>query len=98
MNRTFETSPLWVFNLASLGQAALAYARVGVAVFPVEPRGKRPLTVHGFQDATTSAERIRGWWKRWPQANIGLPCQHWWVLDVDPRMGEWPLSRCCSRS
>lgn len=86
-NRTFETSPVWVFNDASLGEAALAYARVDLAVFPLEPRGKRPLTAHGWYDATTSAHTIRNWWARWPQANIGLPCTHWWVLDVDPRHG-----------
>lgn len=86
-NRTFETSPLWVFNSASLGQAALAYTRVNVAIIPVEPRGKRPLTAHGFFDATTRKETIREWWVRWPQANIGLTCQAWWVLDIDPRHG-----------
>lgn len=86
-NRTFESSPLWVFNAATLGEAALAYARVQLAIFPVEPRGKRPLTPHGLYDATTSAQTIRDWWARWPQANIGLPCRHWWVLDVDPRHG-----------
>jgi hypothetical protein len=86
-NRTFEASPLWVFNSASLGQAALAYARVNVAIIPVEPRGKRPLTPHGFFDATTRKEAIREWWTRWPQANIGLTCKEWWVLDIDPRHG-----------
>ena len=86
-NRTFESSPLWVFNSVSLVQAALAYARVNVGIFPVEPRGKRPLTVHGLYDATTRKETIREWWTRWPTANIGLPCTEWWVLDIDPRHG-----------
>lgn len=86
-NRTFESSPLWVFNSASLVQAALAYARVNVGVFPVEPRGKRPLTAHGLYDATTKKEKIREWWQHWPQANIGIPCKEWCVLDIDPRHG-----------
>jgi hypothetical protein len=86
-NRTFESSPLWPFNSASLAQAALAYARVNMGVFPVEPRGKRPLTAHGLYDATTRKETIREWWTRWPQANIGLPCKELWVLDIDPRHG-----------
>ncbi|HEU5379999.1 MAG TPA: bifunctional DNA primase/polymerase [Ktedonobacteraceae bacterium] len=85
--RSFETSPLWVFNQASLGQAALAYARVNIDIFPVEPRGKRPLTSHGLYDATTRPQVIREWWARWPQANIGLPCNEWCVLDIDPRHG-----------
>ncbi|HEU5384080.1 MAG TPA: bifunctional DNA primase/polymerase [Ktedonobacteraceae bacterium] len=83
----FESSPLWPFNSASLSQAALAYSRVNVGIFPVEPRGKRPLTTHGCYDATTRKEIIREWWMRWPQANIGLPCNEWWALDIDPRHG-----------
>lgn len=85
--RSFETSPLWLFNNASLGQAALAYARVNIGIFPVEPRAKRPLTAHGLYDATTRPQIIREWWARWPMANIGLPCKEWWVLDIDPRHG-----------
>jgi hypothetical protein len=84
----FEAVPIWKFNAApSLLQAALAYAEVGVAVFPVEPRGKRPLTPHGLYNATIDPGRIHAWWERWPQANIGLPCRLWWVLDIDPAHG-----------
>jgi hypothetical protein len=32
--------------------------------------GKAPLTPNGHLDASTDATTIRGWWKRWPQANI----------------------------
>jgi hypothetical protein len=53
--------------------AALRYAAHGWPVFPLKPGGKDPLTSHGFKDATTSAERIREWWRRCPNANIGLP-------------------------
>jgi hypothetical protein len=87
MLRSFEEAPLWLFNCASLEQAAQAYARCGLAVFPLEPRGKRPLTAHGLYSATTRSELIHDWWTRWPQANIGLPCLRWWVLDIDPRHG-----------
>ena len=37
----------------SLRQYALAYAKVGMAVFPLVPKSKNPATQHGFQDATT---------------------------------------------
>src|SRR5258708_4431274 len=51
---------------------ALAYARVGFAVFPCRPRGKEPITKHGFKDATRDEAQIRKWWTRWPDANIGI--------------------------
>lgn len=64
---------------------ALAYAGRGWPVFPCRPGGKAPATRHGFRDATTDADRIRRWWHRQPDANIGiatgLPGPD--VLDVD---------------
>ena len=64
--------------------AALYYARLGWPVFPLRPRDKRPATRNGFKDATTDAERIRTWWTRHPEANIGLPTGHTFdVIDVD---------------
>lgn len=48
--------------------------------------GKHPLTGRGFQDATTEPESIRGWWKTWPMANIGVSTgAQCWVLDIDFR-------------
>ncbi len=58
----------------NLAQAAQQFARLGWAVFPVEPGGKRPLTPHGCRDATTDPYAIATWWTRWPNANIGLAC------------------------
>jgi hypothetical protein len=34
---------------------------------------KRPLTAQGFKDATTDPKQIEIWWKRWPNAMIGVP-------------------------
>lgn len=34
--------------------------------------GKHPRTPHGAADASTSPERIREWWKRWPDARVGM--------------------------
>jgi hypothetical protein len=77
-------------NSAPLAGAALAYAQLGIAVFPLVPRAKEPLVAGSFYQATTAASQIQRWWKRWPQANIGIATgkpSGWWVLDIDPRHG-----------
>jgi hypothetical protein len=58
---------------STLAAAALRYANLGIPLFPCVPGGKQPLTANGFHDATTSAQRVAQWWKRNPDANIGLP-------------------------
>ena len=67
-------------------EAALAYARRGVPVFPCQPGAKRPLTRNGHWDASTDPRVIARWWKRWPSANVGVPTgkkSGIVVLDVD---------------
>jgi hypothetical protein len=67
-------------------RAALSYPTRSVPVFPCEPSGKRPLTKNGFWEATTDERLIRGWWGRWPRANVGVPtgrASGLLVLDVD---------------
>ncbi|MDN5811469.1 MULTISPECIES: bifunctional DNA primase/polymerase [Micrococcaceae] len=67
-----------------LPTAAATYAATGVPVFPCIPGGKRPLTEHGFQDATIDLDQISAWWQRFPAANIGIPTGHFVnVLDID---------------
>lgn len=72
----------------SLPQAAVAYAASSLAVFPCARGAKRPLIRHGFNEATTDLEQIEWWWRRWPDANIGLPTGQpggFDVVDVDVR-------------
>lgn len=67
-------------------EAALSYAQGGIPVFPCNPHNKRPLTEHGFKDATTDPERIRSWWREHPQAMIGVPTgsvSGVFVIDLD---------------
>jgi Bifunctional DNA primase/polymerase, N-terminal/Primase C terminal 1 (PriCT-1) len=84
-------------------KAALRYARAGWPVFPLHSigsdgctcgdsecsnAGKHPRTAHGFKDATTDRATIRGWWKKWPNANIGIATgaqSGIIVLDIDSR-------------
>ncbi len=70
------------------------YSRQGLAIFPCWPNEKRPLTPHGFKDATTDEKQIRQWWKQWPDANIGLALDgKFFVLDVDSPDGEQTLAQ-----
>lgn len=69
-----------------LSVAAREFAAAGVAVFPCVPGGKRPLTEHGFHDATTDPNQIAAWWRQHPTANIGVPtgaASGVVVVDVD---------------
>ena len=37
---------------------ALYYSRLGLAVFPIKPKSKQPLTEHGLKDASKEPEQI----------------------------------------
>lgn len=70
-------------NNQSLRFAALWYTAQGFRVFPVHPGAKTPL-VSWSLEATTDWRKVREWWTRWPNANIGLAMgdgRH--CLDVD---------------
>jgi len=77
-----------VKSISRLG-AAIEYARMGWRVFPLS--GKHPLPgTHGHLDATTNKNRIRRWWARYPDANIGIACDSQngpIVVDVDGPTG-----------
>lgn len=65
----------------NLLEAALYYAQHGLPVFPCGP-DKRPLTTHGFKDATTKATQIKQWWHDQPNALIGMPTGEPTGIDV----------------
>jgi putative DNA primase/helicase len=71
---------------------ALAYAaEPGWSVFPCHWQGerrKRPLVERGLHAASCDAGQIREWWRRWPNALIGVPtgrASGFVVLDVDTK-------------
>ena len=73
-------------TLSALGQAAIAYATRGFAVFPCVPRGKVPATRHGCRDATKDLAQITAWWCENPSYNVAVatgPVSKVFVLDID---------------
>ena len=71
-------------------QAALLYLKLGWKVFPLRPKDKRPLSSHGFHDATDDVSQVEEWWARVPGAGVGLPTGGMngiIVVDIDPRNG-----------
>jgi bifunctional DNA primase/polymerase-like protein len=69
---------------------ALSLARQGIPVFPCNPADKRPYPgSHGFKDASTDFAAITEWWRHRPDALIGVPCGHKFVvLDLDLQHAE----------
>ncbi len=71
---------------------ALRLARLGFRVIPLKERDKRPLIEDWPNRATWDEATIRGWWAKWPNANIGIATGryrdgYFCVLDFDPRNG-----------
>lgn len=80
----YDPAYLALLEPTALKRAALAYAARGVAVFPLAPGGKVPLTTNGFKNATTDFTQVNRWWTSTPQANIGAPTGLLFdVIDVD---------------
>jgi hypothetical protein len=80
MNIPSATTPRWSIRTmreaaesGDLATAAGRFSAAGIPVFPCVPSGKQPLTPHGFHDATADPTQVREWWRRTPDANIGLP-------------------------
>jgi hypothetical protein len=81
--REFLPSALWLSQ------------KLGLRVFPLVPGKKTPLIPNWQNEATTDEAKIREWWTRWPNANIGIVTGeyrdgYFYVLDFDPRNGgDW---------
>jgi hypothetical protein len=78
-------------KLVDLQSAALDYASYGWPVFPLGARSKVPAIPKdkggkGFKDAHTDEERIRKYWRKNPDHNIGLATGHGFdVIDIDTK-------------
>ena len=90
-------------------EAAVAYARLGYAVFPLAPGEKRPhgrLVPHGLKEASREEATITTWWRSCPGCGVGiLAPEEVLVLDFDdptawerlkgeyPTLGDAPRQR-----
>src|SRR5262245_6883751 len=83
----------------------LEYASCRIQEYPCSQRDQKPMTEHGFYDATTDEAQIRAWWAKWPNAMIGAPtgpASGMWVLDTDldpseNKDGEAELTKLVAR-
>jgi hypothetical protein len=90
-------------------EAAVAYAGLGYAVFPLAPGEKRPhgrLVPHGLKEASREEATITTWWRSCPGCGVGiLAPEEVLVLDFDdptawerlkgeyPTLGDAPRQR-----
>lgn len=76
---------------SALIDSARAYAERGWSVIPMQPRGKRPIIAwREFQQRIPKDEEIAQWFKRWPNANLGIVTGRvsgLVVVDIDTRHG-----------
>ena len=75
---------------------ALGYGpKLGLRVIPLRPGKKTPLIPNWQNEGTWDEATIREWWRKWPNANIGILTGryrdgYFIVLDFDPRNGgDW---------
>lgn len=77
-------------------RSADTYTGAGWKVFPCRPHdsypgagdAKRPLTKHGFKNATDDMEQVKQWWQQWPGALLAIALPPGVVvIDIDPRDG-----------
>ena len=98
-------APLGLTETEGALNLALLYASLGWQVFPLHAMqgdacscgnqqcsspAKHPRTRRGHKDASSDDRQIRTWWKRWPDANVGIATGQGSglvVIDIDPRHG-----------
>jgi hypothetical protein len=90
-------SALMAINGLSLATAARAYMKLGIPVFPLEPRGIKNL-VRGVGPGHATADPSRNalWWQAMTDANIGIPTgmpTGIIAVEVEGRTGRENLAR-----
>ncbi|MFC2170282.1 AAA family ATPase [Acidobacteriota bacterium] len=84
-------------NNKSLLEAALYYRySLGFSVIPVMKDKKPYIAWEPYQKKKATKEEIKGWWKHWPNANIGIvtgKISELVVIDVDTEEGNSELNK-----
>jgi putative DNA primase/helicase len=105
MKRVNEDPSTKRSTVSPLLTGALELAESGLRVFPVHHAGafgtcscgrkdcksiaKHPRITRSQSEATNNPGQIRTWWKKWPEANIGLAAgKGLIVVDIDSPEGE----------
>lgn len=69
----------------------MEYLEFGFSVIPVGPDKKPFIKWEAYQKEKASEEQIREWWKKWPDANIGIvtgTISNLAVIDIDTDEGK----------
>jgi hypothetical protein len=73
--------------MTSFLETALDLAQRGFHVLPLIARTKKPIVFGGCNAGTRDHEQIALWWKRNPDANIGIDCGHTNLIVMDADHG-----------
>jgi len=99
--------------VTDLLDAALGYAEMGWPVLPLHgwtgtactcgkecsSPAKHPRLQHGLHEASTDEDTIVEWWRRWPEANVGLRTGVAFdALDVDGIEGQKAILDACAEN
>jgi putative DNA primase/helicase len=88
-------------NVSNIAEAtnfldsATFYSNHNIKVIPVRRQDKKPLTNHGWKDASTDKVVLQEWNKQFPNCNIGIPTgiiNNIFVVDVDGEIGVQSLA------
>lgn len=66
-------------------KSAIEYARLGFSVLPM--KGKQPLIKFANQPPLT-VKQIKNYWSKWPNANIALRTNKFFVVDIDTKQAH----------
>lgn len=80
--------------MSDMLDAALAYQERGWSVIPISPSSKTPLVSWTeYQNRIATPQEINEWWRKNPNANIGIVTgrvSNLVVIDIDSRKGATP--------
>lgn len=73
-------------------EAALFYENMGFSVIPIIPGQKKPMIKwEQYQTKRADKAQVEQWWRKWPNANIGIvtgEISDLFVVDIDTEEGQ----------